>query len=105
MGLQEAVINKHAFYSYADYWVEKISQYLMGVPVPSMTTSLFKELLHFLVWSLDGEPEGQEDYGKWTYENICLIEPENYANEAIRLRLVTIWTAAISFIQEYYLLS
>lgn len=105
MGLQEAVINQHAFYGYIDYWVEKVSQYLMGVSASSMATSLLKELLYFLVWLLDDKPEGQADYGKWTYESICRSHAESDDNEAIRLRLVTIWTAAISFIQEYYLLS
>lgn len=105
MGLQEAVINPHAFYGYIDYWVEKVSQYLIGASVPSMTTSLLRELLYFLVWSLDDKPQGQDDYGKSTYERICRNHAENDDNEAIRLRLVTIWTTAIRFIQEYYLLS
>lgn len=102
LGLQEAVINPNTFYGYPNHWVEKASQLLLGA-APVMMTSLLKELLHHLMWSLDGEPD-QPDYGRVTHERIC----QNYAesdDEAMRLRLVTLWTAANRLIQDYYLLS
>lgn len=103
LGLQEAIINPHAFYGYANYWVEAISRHLQGAS-PLMTTSLHKELVHHLMWSLDGEPQGQHDYGRWTYERTCNSYAET-DDEALRLRLVTLWTAVMRQIQDYYLLS